>query len=108
MSRTSLLALPSQCRAALDLGSPRSSVSPRVEQSLVDSLLNARYHLMEAESLFESSIINALKAPKERPNDVLGPSREFYEKHDLTFINNLMGLSCLFFLVSPLVVATEF
>merc|ERR1711964_123449 len=55
-----------------------------------------------------STIFKALNVPKERPATGLGPSREFYEKHRLTLINNLMGLSCLFFLTPAVVLAMNF
>merc|ERR1711964_130747 len=58
--------------------------------------------------IVEKTLITTLEVPKVRPIDVLGPSREFYEKHGLTFINNLMGLSCLFFLSTVFVVTMEF
>merc|ERR1711964_9275 len=86
--------------------SPRESV--RAPTGTVAVVTSARESITKVTALVEATIVEALKAPKERPIDVLGPSRELYEKHELTFINNLMGLSCLFFLTGPLVVAMEF
>merc|ERR1711881_117452 len=56
----------------------------------------------------EKSLIKALNVPEEKPSGTLGPSREFYEKHGLTFINNVMGLSCLFFLTTPAIAVWKY
>jgi len=56
---------------------------------------------------FTEKVVEAL-VPKEQPSNSLGPSREFVEKHNLIFINNLMGLSCLFFVTAPLTIVGEY
>jgi len=99
-----LLAAPGNPK--ISCNSPRPSI--RVSILKKQGWQKLRKAIVDIESRFESRLIAALKVPRERPIDVLGPSREFHEKHGLTLINNLMGLSCLFFLTIPLTIATQY
>jgi len=86
---------------ACSLSTPRSSLEsfnspPPTRRNT--HLAGALERISEAETLIAESMLSVLDVPNKRPGAKLGPTREFYEKHNLTVINNLMGLSCLFFL----------